>query len=107
MDAKNQYITTSALRGGPGVGRKEKSTKLPDPEQLSDGKDHSFKGWFSEIRAKLDVNDDDFDSDTATMVYVFSRTKGEAREHLQPRYLSGDDQEFETPLEMLNVLREV
>jgi hypothetical protein len=33
-----------------------KSTKLPNPDLLNDGKSPSFKSWLVEMRSKFDVN---------------------------------------------------
>jgi hypothetical protein len=59
-----------------------KSTKLPDPNLLDDGKSPSFKSWLAEMRSKFDVNYDHYNIELARMAYVFSRTTGTAKEHL-------------------------
>jgi hypothetical protein len=71
-----------------------KSTKLPNPDLLDDGKSPSFKSWLAKIRSKFDVNHDHYDIESARMAYVFSRTTGTAKEHLQPRYKSNNNIEF-------------
>ena len=42
-----------------------KSTKLPDPDPLDDGKSPSFKSWLAEIRLKFDVNYDYYNIELA------------------------------------------
>ena len=59
------------------------------------------------MRSKFDVNRDHYDTESALMAYVFSRTTGTAREHLQPRYKSDDDVEFQTAKEMIDYLKEI
>jgi hypothetical protein len=59
-----------------------KSTKLPDPNLLNDGKSPSFKSWLAEIRSKFDVNYNYYNIESARMAYVFSRTINTAKEHL-------------------------
>jgi hypothetical protein len=63
-----------------------KSTKLPDPAPLSDGKDPTFESWKLAIRAKLEVNADHYRTERARKAYIFGRTEGDAQTHLQPRY---------------------
>jgi hypothetical protein len=59
-----------------------KSTKLPNPNLLNDGKFPSFKSWLAEMRSKFDVNRDYYNTELAQMVYVFSHTMGMAKEYL-------------------------
>jgi len=59
------------------------------------------------MRSKFDVNRDHYNTESALMAYVFSRTTGTAREHLQPRYKSDDDVEFQTAKEMIDYLKEI
>jgi hypothetical protein len=90
-------IICNAVRGNTGDNHNSyslKLTKLPDPDQLDDGKSPSFKSWLAEMRSKFDVNCDYYDIESAWIAYVFSRTMGTAKEHLQPRYKSDDDVEF-------------
>jgi hypothetical protein len=59
-----------------------KSTKLPDPNLLNDGKSPSFKSWLAEIRSKFDVNYNYYNIELARIIYVFSRTMDMAKEYL-------------------------
>ena len=61
-----------------------KSSKVPDPPPLTDGKDPTFISWKKQIASKLTVNADHFADETARINYVFSRTGGEAQGHLEP-----------------------
>ena len=82
----------------------KKSTKIPDPEPLSDGKSSTFENWRTQIKGKFIANTDHFADEQAKMIYLFGRTTGDAQEHLQPRY--GDDaiDQFKTAQEMLDHL---
>jgi hypothetical protein len=54
---------------------------------------------------KFRVNNDHYGDDNMKMAYIFNRTEGAARQHLQPRYLSGEDDEFATADDMIAHLR--
>ena len=81
-----------------------KSTKLPDPLPLSDGKDPAYDSWKLQMEDKLEVNADHFRNEDARMAYVFSRTTRDAQGHLQPRYGRNASQRFLTAQEMLDHL---
>jgi hypothetical protein len=89
----------STPASGPG-----KSTKLPDPPILTDGKDPTFKRWRVQTRDKLRVNADHFQSMEAKKAYVFSRTGGDAQNHLLPRYEDGSTDPFLTSQSMIDFL---
>ena len=61
-----------------------KSAKIPDPLLLMDSKDPTFDNWKIQIVSKLKVNADHFATEQACMTYVFSRTGGDAQNHLKP-----------------------
>lgn len=68
---------------GPSSSR---SAKIPDPEPLSDGKSPIFRHWKTDMFGKLRANADHFTDETDRCIYIASRTKGEAREHLSAVY---------------------
>jgi hypothetical protein len=55
--------------------------------------------------SKFRVNNDHYGDDNIKMAYIFNRTKGAARQHLQPRYLTREPGEFATANEMIGHLR--
>jgi hypothetical protein len=59
------------------------------------------------MRSKFDVNRNHYDIESARMAYVFSRITDMAKEHLQPRYKSDDDIEFQTAKEIIDYLKEI
>jgi hypothetical protein len=87
-----------------GTDRKGKSTKIPDPPQLSDGKDPTFEAWRVQVNGKFRVNADHFDSEEAKMYYVLNRTTGDAQVHLLPRYEDEAEDPFESAKEMIAYL---
>jgi hypothetical protein len=83
-----------------------KSTKIPDPEPLSDGKNPTFENWKIQIEGKFVVNYDHFSNEQAKMVYIFGRTNGDAQTHLRPRY-GTDEDSFKTAQEMIDYLANI
>jgi hypothetical protein len=84
-----------------------KSAKIPDPPLLTDGKDPTFESWKLQIRGKLRANADHFPTGEACMIYVFSRTGGDAQEHLSPRYDEGSGDPFLSSKEMIDYLASI
>ena len=84
-----------------------KTTKILDPERLSNGQNPTYENWKTQIEGKFTINHDHFDTEQAKMVYLFNRTTGEAQEHLQPRF--GDDVKdpFQSAKEMIQHLSSV
>jgi hypothetical protein len=62
-----------------------KSTKIPDPPMLSEGKEPHFEDWLLLIKQKLAANSDHFDTPALCMTYIVSRTEGKAQRHLASR----------------------
>src|SRR6266516_2506008 len=56
-----------------------KSTKIPDPDQFSDGKTSpTFENWKIQIEGKLTANHDHYPTEQTKMIYLFGRTTGDA-----------------------------
>jgi Zinc knuckle len=84
-----------------------KSAKIPDPPPLTDGKDPTFESWKIQMKGKLKVNADHYPTDDAKMTYVFSRTGGDAQEHLQPRYDDDSKDLYRSDKEMIDHLASI
>lgn len=65
--------------------RPRKSTKVPDPPLLSDGKTVKFKAWKTEIKRKFKLNQDHYPTTAHQLVHVISRCEGKALSHISPR----------------------
>ena len=63
----------------------KKSSKLPDPPVLTDGKDPKFDSWLLAMEDKLSVNNDHYPTGATQIAYVRSRTGGKAAEHVISR----------------------
>jgi hypothetical protein len=72
-------------RAGTTITENRKSSKIPDPEELSDGKDLKFDTWHMLMQQKLEANADHYTTTEARKAYVTSRTKGKALEHIMSR----------------------
>jgi hypothetical protein len=101
LDALSQHL---ARAGSPGSS---KSTKIPNPPLLMDGKEPTFESWKLQIQGKLRVNADHFQSDEARMAYVFGRTSGDAQKHLRPRYKEESIDPFLLDKEMIDHLASI
>ena len=55
-----------------------RSTKIPDPPMLTDGKEPRFEDWLLLISQKLAANTDHFDTPQLRMAYIASRCEGKA-----------------------------
>jgi hypothetical protein len=83
-----------------------KSTKIPDPEPLSDGKTPTYENWKIQLEGKFLVNNDHFPSEQAKMVYLFGRTTGDAQKALHTRYGTAKNP-FQTSQDMINHLSNI
>ena len=61
------------------------SPKHDDPDKLDDGTSLTYSAWKSLLRGKLRANADWWPTEQDRINYVFSRTTGEAQQHLDPR----------------------
>lgn len=55
-----------------------KTSKIPDPPMLTDGKEPRFEDWLLLMRQKLAANADHFDTPQLRMAYVTSRCDGKS-----------------------------
>jgi cell division septum initiation protein DivIVA len=83
-----------------------KSTKIPDPEPLTDGKNPTFENWKIQIEGKFVVNHDHFVTEQAKMIYLFGRTTGDAQRALQTRYGTAKNP-FQTSKDMIDHLSNI
>jgi hypothetical protein len=72
----------------------KRSMKLPDPPELTDGKDPRYEDWELMMKDKLKANSDHLDTPEIRMAYVVSRTKEDARKHLMPRRRADTDNPY-------------
>ena len=63
----------------------DKSTKLPDPDTLDDGKEPRFEDWLARVKNKLKVNADHFLTEEFKRAYVIGRVTGKAARYIAPR----------------------
>src|SRR6266487_6391733 len=78
-------IVQALGRSGTSLESTKRLAKIPDLAILTDSQDLTFESWKIQILAKLSVNANYFANDSAWIVYVFSRTSGDAQKHLNPR----------------------
>jgi hypothetical protein len=86
---------------------KHYSKKQPDPDPLTDGKDPTFLSWKIGIQGKFRVNADHFENEDAKILYLFNRTQGDARKHLEPRVDPDHLYSFTSANEMIQYLASI
>lgn len=84
-----------------------KSTKIPDPPMLTDGKEPRFEDWLLLMTQKLAANSDHFDSAQLRMAYVASRCEGKARKHITPRMREDAMSPYHDSKDMLDHLKTI
>lgn len=89
------------------VATQKKSTKLPDGQVFSDGKDPKFESWLVDVQNKLEANADHYLTALARMQYVKSMCKGEAAEHLLPRFRKDSPQRYNDVEDMFEHLKTI
>ena len=89
------------------VPETKRTTKLPDPPILTDGKDPRFEDWLSRIKNKLKVNADHYPTEAMKIAYVEGRTGDKAARHLAPRMKEGSVGEYENVNEVFKHLETV
>jgi hypothetical protein len=77
--------TGRSVWNSPAPEATKKSTKIPDPPILTDGKDPKFEDWLLRIKDKLAANEDHYPTPSLRLAYVKSRCGGRAAEHLITR----------------------
>lgn len=103
-------IVNNALRARtttPGVERENRTTKLPDPPTLTDGKEPKFEDWLLKVKNKFRANADHYQTEELKMAYIESRTSGDAAKHLAPRFREGVVHQFQTSAEILAYLERI
>jgi hypothetical protein len=86
---------------------KMKSTKLPDPPILTDGKEPSYDDWVAKMQSKLEANHDHFPTQALQIGYIQSRVAGIAALHINPRLRPTATNKFKTADEIFEVLEKV
>src|SRR5580658_4929081 len=104
LEAFSERLDRMETRASTPASGSGKSTKLPDPPILTDGKDPTFENWRIQTQDKLRVNADHFQSMEAKKAYVFNRAGGDAQDHLVPRYKDGSTDPFLTAQSMIDYL---
>jgi Zinc knuckle len=81
-----------------------RSEKIPDPEQLTDGKEPRFEDWLARVQRKLRSNADRYPTEELKITYIQNRTAGKAARHLEPRMRDNAPNRFTTADEVYKYL---
>jgi Zinc knuckle len=82
----------------------KRSPKHSEPPELDDGTSPSYIAWKALLRGKLTNNADWWTTEQERIHYVFSKTKGEAQLHLEPRIEEDCADPWQSVDEMLQYL---
>lgn len=83
-----------------------RSEKTPNIDDLSDGKDPTFRQWQASIQDRLEINADHYRTERERMALVWGHTTGLAKGYLEPQYLSDTTQEqFKNAEQMVELLK--
>ncbi|ODM21263.1 hypothetical protein SI65_04316 [Aspergillus cristatus] len=84
-----------------------KTTKIPDPPMLTDGKEPRFEDWLLLMTQKLAANADHFDTSQLRIAYVASRCEDKARKHITPRMRDDAMNPYTDSKDMLDHLKTI
>jgi hypothetical protein len=62
----------------------QRSVKVPDPPELTDGKSPKYQNWLLQMKNKLRANHDHYPDEAAKVAYIYGRTKDDASNLLYP-----------------------
>jgi hypothetical protein len=62
----------------------QRSVKVPDPPELTDGKSPKYQNWLLQMKNKLRANHDHYPDKAAKVAYIYGRTKDDASNLLYP-----------------------
>jgi hypothetical protein len=76
---KDAYVQASLTnRGGTPGSEPKKSTKMADPEPLSDGQEPKYEQWLSRMKNKLEANADHYPTEVAEEIWNPSGLQSES-----------------------------
>jgi len=101
-DTENDDLPIRATRNS-----RKKTSKMEDPEPLSNGIRPTFDLWQIGILDKFAINHDHFKDNESKCAYIYNRTSGDAQQHLFPRWKRTSRERYKKPEEMIETLAEI
>lgn len=68
----------------PGPSGSSSSKKIPDPSQFGGGHTAQYRSWRTDMKFKMKVNADHYQSEDSKIAYVVTRLTEEARAYMEP-----------------------
>jgi hypothetical protein len=99
--------TGGSAQNSPAPKAPKKSTKIPDPPILTNGKDPKFEDWLLRIKDKLAANEDHYPTAALRLAYVKSRCGGRAAEHLITRSRDEAPNKYTDAIDILDHLKTI
>jgi hypothetical protein len=84
-----------------------KSTKIPDPPILTNGKNPTFEDWLSRMEDKLAANADRYQTPALRLAYVKSRCGGRASTHIISRSRSNVMKQYQDAPDIFDHLKTI
>jgi hypothetical protein len=85
----------------------KKSSKIPDPPILTDGKEPTFEDWLLRMEDKLSANADHYPTSALRLAYVKSRCGGRASDHIISRSRSDAINKYQDSADIFEHLKTV
>jgi len=104
LQALRQNRQSPALSDGFGTS---KSTKLPHPPILTDGKDPKFCDWLSRVKNKLKANSDHYPTEQIKLAYVEGLLGGDAARYARERFQEEAVDPYRTVNDVLKYLQTI
>ena len=102
-----QFSSIGNQESTPAVTSNQKTTKIPDPPMLTDGKEPRFEDWLLLMTQKLAANADHFDTSQLRVAYVASHCEGKARKHITLRMRDDSRNPYADSNDMLDHLKTI
>ncbi|KAK0637674.1 hypothetical protein DIS24_g10595 [Lasiodiplodia hormozganensis] len=81
--------------------------KFPDPPRFSNNKSLNFRAWKANVLNKLRIEARSYELEQDKIAYIFSRTEGEANQHMIPRMDETSPLAYQTADDVIKHLTQV
>jgi hypothetical protein len=106
-EAFTQQALSAQLEGVSRLESSMKSSKIPDPPVLTNGKEPEFEDWLMWMQDKLAANADHCPTPVLRLAYVKSRCSGRAAEHLRARSRHDARNKYKDAVDVLDHLKTI
>ena len=83
-----------------------KTTRIPDPDLFTDGKNPTWDDWSNKILDKLQINHDHYPTERSQILYIFNRLGGDAAKMVKNRRQINSPNAYLTVVDVITDLAE-